>query len=60
MTPPGLAAALRLYRALLFAYPRDAREREREDLLAFFQDRYRDAWARGSWTAAALACTSSR
>jgi putative ABC transport system permease protein len=53
---PGRRAALTLYAALLLAYPPAAREREREDLLAFFADRYRDAWERGGWSAAALAC----
>ena len=45
--PPGLATARRVYAALLVFYPRDARRREREDLLSFFEDRYRDAWRAG-------------
>ena len=53
--PPGLRLALRVYAALLRVYPRDARERERGDLLAFFADRYRDAWSSGGWGAALVA-----
>jgi putative ABC transport system permease protein len=53
--PPGLGTARRIYAALLAAYPRAARRRDREDLLSFFEDRYQDAWSAGGRTGAAAA-----
>ena len=57
--PPGLAALTRLYRALLVLYPPSWQGEDREDLVAFFRERYRESWERGGAPAAARAAVAS-
>ena len=57
--PRGIEAAVRVYRVLLRAYPRRAREELGAEMVGFFRQRYRDAWREGGAVRASLACTSA-